>query len=131
MARQQTEDQQKFLDLKDITEDRQLNKIKKNRLRLQKRKQYGKKVLKRFKTMKGCASCGYKSHHAALEFNHRVPDDKVLTISTEAMLISCRKTSLSKIKFKRELAKCDVLCAICHRIVTYEKKHQVSRRYKC
>ena len=102
----------------------------KNNERLKDRKQYGKKVLRRLKTIKGCASCGYKSHHAALEFNHRVPNDKVLTISTEAMSISLRNTALSKIRFKKEIAKCDILCAICHRIVTYENKHQVSERYK-
>ena len=54
----------------------------------------------------------------------------MLTISTEAMSISLRNTALSKIRFKKEIAKCDILCAICHRIVTYENKHQVSERYK-
>lgn len=97
---------------------------------LKKRKAYGKAVLKRLKTMKGCVSCGYKGHHAALEFNHRVPEEKVLTISTEAMCISLRNTAASKVRFKKELGKCDILCAICHRIVTYENGHQVSRRYK-
>tara|TARA_R110000803_G_scaffold11198_2_gene33668 strand:- start:70 stop:417 length:348 start_codon:yes stop_codon:yes gene_type:complete len=102
----------------------------KNRQRLKRNKLYGKKVLRRFKTMKGCATCGYKGHHAALEFNHRVPESKVLTISTEAMCVSLRNTAASKIRFKKEIEKCDVLCAICHRIVTYENKHQVSDRYK-
>ena len=97
---------------------------------LRKRKQYGKSVLRRLKTITGCIKCGYKEHHAALEFNHRSPRHKIMNISTQAVTVSLRNSAKSKVRLKEELKKCDVLCAICHRIVTFEEGHQVSERYK-
>jgi lactate dehydrogenase-like 2-hydroxyacid dehydrogenase len=82
------------------------------------RKAYGKRVLNRFKLSKGCKVCGYKKHPAALELNHREPKLKMFHLSTEANRIALKRTTKSKIEYKEELAKCDVLCANCHRIHT-------------
>ena len=97
---------------------------------LRKRRHYGKSVLRRLKTLTGCIKCGYKEHHAGLEFNHRSPRDKTMNISNQAVTVSLRNSAKSKVKLKEELKKCDVLCATCHRIVTFEEGHQVSERYK-
>lgn len=60
--------------------------------------------LRKHKLAVGCSVCGYKKHHAALEFHH---------IGNKEVNLSFAK-SLSQAK--REMEKCVVLCANCHRI---------------
>jgi hypothetical protein len=66
-----------------------------------------------YKLNHGCADCGYAEHHAALDFDHRPGTVKVRDVKGgqqlgwEALLA--------------EIAKCDVVCANCHRIRTYER----------
>lgn len=67
------------------------------------------------KTSNGCADCGYSAHHAALEFDHL--GDKLLNV--------CNSKSIEQAKL--EIAKCEVVCANCHRIRTYERL-QTQRR---
>ena len=97
---------------------------------LKERREYGKAVLYRYKSMKGCKKCGYNKHHAALEFNHRNPQEKLFNISSGKTTMSLSRTAPSKIKLKEEIFKCDILCANCHRIVTFENKHQWKEEYK-
>ena len=82
------------------------------------RKAKGKRILDRYKILKGCKVCGYKIHAAALELNHRNPKEKKFHLSTEASCITLSRNAKCKIRYKKELAKCDVLCANCHRIHT-------------
>ena len=70
-------------------------------------------LLARFKTRKGCADCGYNKHPAALDFDHRDPKTKAIAI---ANLVAC---SPSMDRLRKELSKCDVVCANCHRIRTH------------
>lgn len=58
----------------------------------------------------GCAHCGYKVSPVALEFHH-VNDDKEFNIS---LAKSIRQA-------EREMEKCIVLCANCHRIHHWRK----------
>jgi len=60
----------------------------------------------RYKRTLACHSCGI-SHPACLQFHHRNPDDKSTEVST---LI--RRTTIEQLK--REIDKCEVLCANCH-----------------
>ena len=85
---------------------------------------YGRELLRRFKLMKGCIHCGYKAHHAGLEFNHRNPQEKTECVSNMAKAASCRKNTKSKDKVKFELSKCDVVCALCHNIITFEQRER-------
>jgi hypothetical protein len=55
-----------------------------------------------------CIKCGYDKCFAALEFHHRKPKTKNFSIS----IILRRKPTPEKIK---EIKKCDLLCANCHR----------------
>jgi hypothetical protein len=72
-----------------------------------------KKWLRDYKQKHGCADCGYNEHHCALDFDHRPGELKVGTIQNgggwgwKALL--------------EEIAKCDVVCANCHRIRTYNR----------
>jgi hypothetical protein len=94
----------------------------KNRQR--ERHTYGRKVLRKFKLMKGCVHCGYKAHHAALEFNHRNPQEKYTSVASLANCVSFRNGTKSKNRIKFELSKCDVVCSICHSIITFDQNHQ-------
>lgn len=71
-----------------------------------------KRILDRFKLFKGCARCGYREHAAALNFHHRDPATKTATPS------SLLRAGMDAVR--REIAKCDVLCANCHAITHAE-----------
>jgi Zn ribbon nucleic-acid-binding protein len=55
-----------------------------------------------------CEKCGYNKSHAALDFHHKDPSKKDFTIA-HARLYSFND------KIKKELDKCVLLCANCHR----------------
>jgi hypothetical protein len=69
----------------------------------------------RYKTFVGCVDCGYKENPVALQFDH-VRGEKTLAVSQ--MVSSCY--SLKRIK--EEIRKCEVRCANCHSIKTYERR---------
>jgi 5-methylcytosine-specific restriction endonuclease McrA len=58
-----------------------------------------------------CQKCGYNNCLAALEFHHRNPKTKDNLGTGNRHSFSGRDWS----KIKRELDKCDLLCANCHR----------------
>jgi hypothetical protein len=60
----------------------------------------------------GCADCGYREHHAALEFHH-AEGEKELNLSFAKSLDQA----------KAEMAKCIVLCSNCHRVRHWQEKH--------
>lgn len=61
---------------------------------------------------KPCADCGIKYPYYVMQFDHL--GDKEYTISKMASLGS-------KTKIDKEIAKCEVVCANCHAIRTYER----------
>ena len=63
--------------------------------------------------------CGYNVHPAALDFNH-IHGDKAFSVSQDP------KVALHKLL--AEIDKCEVLCANCHRVHTYENKHWHTKR---
>lgn len=60
-----------------------------------------------------CISCG-NDDHRVLEFHHRDPSVKEKAVTL--MMYHSRE------KIKKEIEKCDVLCANCHRILHYEER---------
>lgn len=76
-------------------------------------------LLNQIKTERGCARCGYNAHPAALDFNH-VHGEKSLAIGQDP------KAAWQKLM--DEINKCEVLCANCHRIHTYENRHWHTKR---
>lgn len=64
------------------------------------------------KLKRGCECCGYKEHACALDFDHLDPSTKLRDIS--------KMHTTSILKLKAEMAKCQVLCANCHRIKTHD-----------
>ena len=77
--------------------------------------------LNAYKVEKGCAQCGYNANPRALQCNHINPLEKSFTVSTQighkpwADILS-------------ELVKCEILCANCHAIHSYDNKHSRVRR---
>ena len=70
-------------------------------------------LVKRWKLRKGCSRCNFKAEHSVqLEIDHIIPK-----LKNNAQAIN---TSWSKDKLKVELSKCQVLCANCHRLKTYQ-----------
>ena len=68
----------------------------------------------------GCVDCGYRAHPAALELDH-VRGDKVQTVSQIAT------SRLGWAKLQAEIAKCEIVCANCHRIRTERRKAERHR----
>lgn len=64
-------------------------------------------ILDEYKLAHGCARCGYDRCPAALEFHHRDPAQKVAGLS--------EMTRHSLARMMAEAAKCEVVCANCHR----------------
>jgi len=94
-----------------------------DRIRDRIRYDYGQSVLKRYKLMKGCAKCGYNENEHALQFNHIDPKQKRFLLAQKAHKMVLNRDTKGKQKLKEELNKCEVVCANCHAIITYENKH--------
>lgn len=65
-----------------------------------------------YKQAKGCKVCGYNAHPFALDFDHRDPGEKLMNVA--------RMMTRPRAMLDAEIAKCDVLCANCHRIKTHD-----------
>lgn len=76
-------------------------------------------LIDKIKVERGCSICGYKAHAAALDFNHII-GDKNFSISQDP------KVALHKLL--GEINKCEILCANCHRVHTYEHRHWQTKR---
>lgn len=68
-----------------------------------------KAYVDRVKMFKGCAHCGYKKCSMALDFHHIDSSNKRLAISE----LVAHNYGIATIK--KELRKCVILCANCHR----------------
>jgi hypothetical protein len=78
-----------------------------------------RELINKIKMERGCAVCGYNAHAVALDFDH-VRGVKSFNVSQDP------KVALNKLL--AEIAKCDVVCANCHRIHTYEQRHWHTKR---
>lgn len=68
----------------------------------------------RCKRGRTCQNCG-ESHPAALVFHHRDPATKQFEVSIRSM------AGKTEAEIETEIAKCDVLCANCHRKLHWEE----------
>lgn len=61
----------------------------------------------------GCVDCGYREHAFALDFHH---------VGPKAFGLGSRYAAQAPVhKLEAEMAKCVVLCAICHRVRHYKE----------
>jgi hypothetical protein len=84
----------------------------KNNARAQDFRQQRRRWLQQIKVTRGCVDCGYNTHPEALEFDHVGTDKR--------FMLSRQWHSLEELK--AEIEKCEVVCANCHRIRTYNRR---------
>ena len=90
-----------------LNRDRLIKKaVIKNRGYILRTKEYVSKI----KLERGCADCGYNKDADVLDFDHL--KDKVESVSR--LLQTARSIKL----LNKEIAKCEVVCANCHRLRT-------------
>lgn len=70
------------------------------------------------KLQMGCTDCGYKEHPAALDFDHLPGQEKCRGVA--------RMLSVSRSTLLAEIAKCEVVCANCHRVRTWNRRRSES-----
>lgn len=70
-----------------------------------------------------CVSCGYCKSSAALDFHHKDPNTKLFNLST-----AWHSKSLNLIR--KEIEKCELLCANCHREQHKEEQFRRIKRTK-
>jgi hypothetical protein len=76
-------------------------------------------AIRQYKEDKGCADCRNRYPHYMLEFDHR-PEHKKLA-NVYAVL-----KKYGKEKAWEEIAKCDVVCANCHKHRTHHRKEEAN-----
>jgi len=72
-----------------------------------------------YKLEEGCTDCGYRGHHAALEFDHITPSIKFYNIAN--------MTRWSWKNILKEIEKCEVVCSNCHRIREWDKRQDAKQ----
>jgi hypothetical protein len=75
-----------------------------------------KAIIDKLKLTAGCMDCGFNARAVALDFDHRDGEHKQFNISTK------RRARYSLMRLEAEIAKCDVVCANCHRIRTENRR---------
>lgn len=63
---------------------------------------------------KPCADCGYNYPSFVMDYDHRDPSKKIYSIS------SMRSRRFSVENIQKEIDKCDLVCANCHRVRTHK-----------
>lgn len=71
-----------------------------------------KAIIQEAKHEKPCADCGEKHPYFAMDFDHRDPQQKSFEISKAGARCATEERLLT------EIAKCDLVCALCHRYRT-------------
>ena len=66
-----------------------------------------------------CADCGGVFPFYVMDFDHREGEEKTAQV---AMLVN----TLSMKRLLNEMAKCDLVCANCHRVRTYKREQRFS-----
>lgn len=87
------------------------------RERSRQRRQELRELLQQAKT-KPCADCGITYPYYVMDFDHR-PDE------TKHFKLASASRWHSREKLLTEVKKCDVVCANCHRIRTFERKQHL------
>ncbi len=86
---------------------------KRERVYMAERAAQMREVVRQYKLDKGCADCGYNAHSSALDFDHRPGVKKLFDVSGAV--------ARDPVALQLEMQKCDVVCANCHRIRTFNR----------
>jgi hypothetical protein len=94
------------------------------RLSVKRRRDRLKKRLRTAKD-KPCADCGVKYPYYVMDFDHRDANEKLGNVT---QLISWG--NVSEKGLLEEIAKCDVICANCHRERTHRRRQYLAKCWK-
>ena len=75
-----------------------------------------KEWLRELKDGRPCADCGQIFHYAAMDWDHREGEHKLFSVGEGAQ-------SKGRVALLAEIAKCDLVCANCHRVRTWNRAH--------
>lgn len=106
-----------FMPYKDIDKQREAQRIwaRNNRTPIRNRvKARNAEIVKAAKD-KPCMDCGKSYPHYVMDLDHREGEEKMGCVGT-----LCHK-GVSLARLKAEIAKCDVVCANCHRLRTWQR----------
>lgn len=87
----------------------------KRRLRQKEKRAEKRKFIVEYKDVP-CMDCGEKYPHYVMDFDHRDPEKKNFNIAKSV------DDNVAWQKLKDEIAKCDIVCANCHRKRTFKHK---------
>ncbi len=98
-----------------VNHDRQLQlSITRNRIRRRNQREYVNSLKNH-----PCADCGKSFPPCVMDFDHRDGSQKYGNVGS---LVS--QAYFTKNKLLKEIQKCDLVCANCHRIRTYNRNHK-------
>lgn len=89
--------------------------------RKQEARRFARDYVLEYLSSQSCAHCG-EDDIRVLEFHHREKDNKYMAV---AAMVS---GGFSVERIRAEMAKCDVLCANCHRKITVEERGWFKKR---
>ena len=72
-----------------------------------------------------CADCGRRYPHYVMDFDHRPGEKKCFALAS-----AMGQTRISAERLRAEIAKCDVVCANCHRIRTHSRRKERADKAK-
>lgn len=72
---------------------------------------------------KPCVDCKKSFHPFCMDFDHRENEDKISEIAT--LVRQCVAIEM----LKNEIAKCDLVCANCHRLRTFKRDKRFAKYY--
>lgn len=100
------------------------NSKKYSRVRYEKKKKRKKEIRRliyEYKKDKPCVDCNEIHPPWAMDFDHIDPSEKEFNISNAA------RSELSWETILKEIEKCDLVCALCHRYRTHGQKREVAQ----
>jgi len=83
-------------------------------IRTRNRRNFISRYIKELKDNKCCMDCGQQFPHFILDFDHRPGEEKLFCISAA-------RSNRTKEEIDAEVAKCDLVCANCHRFRTWNR----------
>lgn len=88
-----------------------------NRIRYKQRRDEWRLWFDEYRATLSCQKCG-ENHPATIDFHHRDPNEKDSSVATLVQRAAAKEVILA------EIAKCDVLCCKCHRILHWEERQK-------
>lgn len=76
-----------------------------------------REMIQTLKLQTGCVDCGYAQHPEALDFDHLPGFEKLARVSNMVNQL------YSDERINDEIAKCEVVCANCHRICSARRRN--------